>query len=182
MLNAIFVGFCTLTPIIAALWVWYCMHKTHKDIILLNDRTTDYFQPHWASPESVRHYDWTWSERKDVSPEAHCWRRLTFHNPWKLYGPITISLVRGYQMDDEFWEWYKLIYKDFMFKTDRDNITRWMAGCKQITAYPNPMIHYLSVGYGYDINDFKPNSKPAMMEGAAEYDEIMQMQEAVERL
>lgn len=186
MLDAIGVALLYITPwlMVIFIWAYVCVYRTNNDLTRLRYKKDGYFDTLRASNADRRVWtgriDLQYEEAKDVSPEQHCWRRFTLRNPWRLYGPITISLVKDYPMDETFWEWHKYGYQGYITAHEQSYIIKRMAKENWSRSY-NPMSFMFERHWNLDLNDFRPQPKgPVMLEGAAEYDEIMKMQEMLD--
>lgn len=152
-------------------WVWVCIQKTNYDKDKLCNLLYEVYVPYdW----SLEEFNAAEKEDRMVSREAHCWRRITFRDPWKIYGPISISLIRGYPFDGEFWQWYKYVYNN-EYPYYKNCINHFMANWNQ-TVSTNPM-NVICQSYLGHLSGCLPNHPSAMIDGASEYDEIMKMQE-----
>lgn len=157
------------------LWAYLCVRRTSKDLELLYKKCTAV-----NSDYMTKVYNAYRDEGDRVNPVDHAWYRFTFRNPWRLYGPVCISLVMDFPIDDEFLQWHEHVYCSPKFDHAghwriyvRTHMLRWHSN-----PTINPMMTIMYTGLGLRLEAFCPKIySDATIAGAEEYDEIMKMQE-----
>lgn len=136
---------------------------------------------------ATERYETFHREYSKASQWAHLWRRMTFRQPWSLYGPVSISLMYGYQMNEEFWDYYNNVYcyRHSGLRDWRKEICYYISSKGWRIHHGNsrnPMVTLMIHRYEVVIDDYRPNPNVNdLTQAADEYEEIMLAQDIMSK-